>query len=96
MAQHITGKVVSVDAAGNLMTDITANQLENAPQDERIFFRCDEHETRGIFNKDHSQPELTFIAIMGDSGQVQLTIVGESANLMLGIPVGEKVFVAWT
>lgn len=96
MTQHITGQVVSVDAAGNLVTDITANQLENAPQDERISFRCDEHETSGIFNKDHGQPELTFIAIMGDSGQVQLTIVGESAHLMLGIPVGEKVFVAWT
>lgn len=96
MAQRIEGKVVSVDAAGNLMTDITAEKLELAPSDDTVTICCDEHETTGIYTTDHSQPEMTFIAVIGESGHLQLTIVGESAHLMLGIRVGEDVVVAWT
>ena len=96
MAQRIEGKVVSVDAAGNLVTDIMTEQLERAPSDDTVSIRCDEHETTGIYTKDHSQPEMTFIAVIGESGQLQLMIVGESAHLMLGIRVGEEVVVAWT
>ena len=95
MAQSIEGQIVSVDAAGNLLTDITLDQLEQVPRDESVTVHCDEHETTGIYAKDHDQPEMTFIAIAGDDGPLQLTIVGESAHLMLGIQIGEKGVVAW-
>ena len=57
--------------------------------------RCDEHETHGIFAADHSQPEFTLLAMIGDSGCLELCIVGDSAKIMLGVAVGEKVTVKW-
>lgn len=96
MAQKIEGKVVSVDQNGDLVTDITANQLTDVPRDERVFVSCDEHETMGIYGPDHGQPEMTLLAVINDAGCLKLSIVGESARLMLGIDVGEKVVVSWT
>ena len=87
--------MVSVTEAGNLVTDITAEQLRDAPRDESVAVRCDEHETCGIFGRDHGEPESTFLAILDPAGALELEIVGDSASLMLGIRVGEKVVVEW-
>ena len=38
---------------------------------------------------------MTFLAILDDSGPLQLEIVGENASLMLGIRVGQQVTVEW-
>jgi hypothetical protein len=35
------------------------------------------------------------MAILGTSGYLELTIVGESAKLMLGVKLGEKVVIKW-
>lgn len=45
MPQKIEGTVVSIDAAGNLVTDIAAAQLDGLPNDQSVVVRCDEHET---------------------------------------------------
>lgn len=95
MPGRIEGTVVSISAEGNLITDITADQLENAPRDETVLIRCDEHETQGIFTRDHQEPESTFLAVLGPGGTLELEIVGVSASLMLGIRVGERVIVQW-
>ena len=95
MAGKIQGRVVSITAGGNLVTDLTADQLREAPRDERTQIRCDEHFTQGLFPPDHAEPEMTFLAVLDDSGPLQLEIVGESASLMLGIIVGRPVVVEW-
>ena len=95
MPRRIHGQVVSVTESGNLVTDITAEQLRDVPRDERVAIRCDEHETCGIFGRDHQEPESTFLAILDPSGRLELEIVGDSASMMLGIRVGEKVAVEW-
>ena len=91
----IEGTVIAIDEHGNLVTDITAEELAGAPTDEQVSIVCDEHGTLGIHRADHDQPEMTFIAMMGDGGDLQLTIVGDSAHMMLGVKVGEKVVVKW-
>lgn len=91
----IQGKIVAIGESGNLVTDIRAEQLTNAPRDDRVRIRCDEHETTGIFGADHDQPAATLIAILGQGGQLELVIVGDSAQLMLGVTVGEQVEVSW-
>ena len=102
VAQTIEGSVVSIDATGNLITDITTAQLQGVPTDETVSVVCDEHETIGIYSHDHDQPEMTFIAMVGSHSDsvsestLQLVIVGESARIMLGIDVGTKVVVTWT
>jgi hypothetical protein len=91
----IQGSVSSVDSFGNLITDITADMLRDAPQDERTRIICDEHETLGIFRTYEDQPAMTLLALIGSSGFLELAIVGDSAAAMLGIARGAPVTVTW-
>jgi S-adenosylmethionine hydrolase len=91
----IEGSVVAYGETGNLITDITAAQLRNAPTDESVVIVCDEHETMGIFGADHNQPPMTYIALVGESGNLELAIVGDSAKIMLGVARGTPVSVKW-
>ena len=95
MAERIEGRVVSVTDAGSLVTDITAEQLGAAPRDERVRVQCDEHFTLGLFTPDHSEPEMTFLAVINEEQALQLEIVGDSASIMLGIRTGDRVVVEW-
>jgi S-adenosylmethionine hydrolase len=94
-ARKIEGAVQSIDSFGNLITNITSDALANVPRDESLSVVCDEHETRGLFTTYADQPPMTFLALIGSSGNLELSIVGESAALMLGIPVGSPVVVSW-
>ena len=38
---------------------------------------CDEHQTIGIYPADHKEEPFTLMAILGPSGFLELTIVGE-------------------
>ncbi len=95
MPGKIEGTVASVSEAGNLVTDISAEQLDGVPRGDSVTVRCDDHETNGIFEENHNQPAATLIAVIGGSGQLELEIVGDSAKIMLGIAVGERVEVEW-
>ena len=95
MPGQIIGKIIGFTQQGNLVSDITAEQLRQAPHDESVVIRCDEHETNGLFDKDHKQPEATLIAIVGPTGKLELEIVGDSAKIMLGVPIGEAIEVRW-
>jgi len=77
------------------VTDIPCAALGEAPCDSSVTIRCDEHETVGLFTAGHSEPEMSFLALLGDSGFLELTIVGDSAKMMLGVRVGERVSVQW-
>jgi len=91
----IVGQVVSIDSFGNLITNITADQLKDAPRDETLHVHCDEHETHGLFATYGEQPDMTLIALVGSSGFLELAIVGDSAQLMLGVRTGTQVTVTW-
>jgi len=95
VAGRIEGTVASISESGNLVTDISADRLLGAPRGDQVTVRCDEHETLGIFDVDHQQPPSTLIALVGASGCLELEIVAESAKIMLGVPIGEKVEVRW-
>jgi S-adenosyl-L-methionine hydrolase (adenosine-forming) len=91
----IEGIIESIDSFGNLISNITADQLEGAPRGEEVTVECDEHETQGIFATYSDQPEMTLIALIGSSGKLELAIVGESAKIMLGVKVGTPITVRW-
>jgi S-adenosylmethionine hydrolase len=91
----VRGKIVSATEAGNLVTDLTADQLTAAPRGEQTVVRCDEHETRGLFTPDHQEPDFTFLALLNAEGKLELTIVGDSARDMLGLRPGMEVVVEW-
>jgi S-adenosylmethionine hydrolase len=95
VAGRIEGTVTSVSDSGNLVTDIALDQLQGVPTDDQVTIRCDDHETNGIFSADHKQPAATLLALVGTSGFLELEIVGDSAQIMLGVSVGKKIEVCW-
>lgn len=95
MANHIDGEVIEIDSFGNLITNITRDQLKGVPTDESVTVMCDEHETQGIFQTYSDQPELTLVALVGSGDRLELAIVNESAAIMLGVKAGSTVRVSW-
>lgn len=95
MAGKLKGEIVSVDATGNLISDITEHQLNGVPRDESVTIRCDGHTTIGIFPQDHKEPEMTFLAFLDADRRLALALVGASAASFLGIRTGSSVVVSW-
>jgi S-adenosylmethionine hydrolase len=91
----IEGTVVAYGPTGNLITDIANDRLAGAARASGVVVSCDEHETVGIFPPDHEEQPATLLAIQGRGGTLELTIVGDSAKAMLGVPLHEKVVVKW-
>ena len=92
----IEGCVAAIDSFGNLITNISAEQLDGAPTGEQVRIVCGEHETFGIFRAYADQPEMTLIALIGSSGKLELAIVGDSAAIMLGEKVGAPIQITWS
>ena len=96
MAETITGKVTEVTPDGDLLTDITYDQIAKAPSDESVRIIVDEeHETFGIFAANHNQPAMTLISIAQPDSPLRLHLVGDSASMMLGVRPGARVQVKW-
>jgi hypothetical protein len=91
----IQGTITAITDDGDLITSITPAQLADAPRDERTSISCGGHQTMGLFSPDHHEPEMTFLAIV-DENALRLSIVGDSARIMLGLRTGEAVVVEWT
>ncbi len=91
----LSGKVVEVDAEGNLITDVSAASLDQAPQDASLRIVVDEHETFGVYPSDHSQPSMTLVAIAEPDNPLKIVLVDDSASAMLGVQVGAAVELSW-
>lgn len=92
---RIVGMVLEIDSFGNLITNITDEMLTDRPTDNRACVICNIYETWGIFHVYAEQPQGTLIALIGSSGRLELSVVGDNAAARLGIQIGEPVTVAW-
>jgi S-adenosylmethionine hydrolase len=96
MSKTISGNVIEVTQDGDLVTDISVDQLSSVPHDESLKIVVDEeHETFGIFPADHQQPPMTLIAVLGSDDSLRLHLVGDSATMMLGVRKGAPVLLKW-
>ena len=95
MSGLLEGEVVSIAKNGNFVTNFTAEQLSDVPRGDETRVACDEYETLNIFPAEHGQPDSTFLAMIGESGFLELGIVGIPAADMLEIKVGDKVKIQW-
>ncbi len=95
MPGNVQGQIVSFTPEGQAITDIPVDRLNSAPRDISCTTHCDEHHTAGLFPPNHTEPNFTFLAILGEGGFLELVIVGDSAKIMLGLRVGDKVSVKW-
>ncbi len=95
MAHQIQGQVSSIDESGRLISDISNEQVANAPRDESLTIKFGDHATVGLFPADHDQPPATMVASFGSSGFIEIEIVGISLSEMLGVKKGESVTIEW-
>ncbi|MGY8770927.1 MAG: SAM hydroxide adenosyltransferase [Pirellulales bacterium] len=95
MAGTIKGTVVDITDSGDAVTDIENSSLADAPRDESISIACGGHKTVGLSPADHDQPEMTYIAVLGNSGALELSLVGDSAAKFLCLKVGDPVKIVW-
>ncbi|MDB2686682.1 adenosylmethionine-8-amino-7-oxononanoate aminotransferase [Mariniblastus sp.] len=95
MATIASGKVVEIGDGGNLVTDIDLAKVAAAVGNEETKVEFGGHETVGLFEENHGQPEGTMVASVGASGAVEIEIVGMSLGSMLGIGVNTEVKVQW-
>ncbi len=96
MSKTISGTVIEVTPDGDLVTDISVDQLSSVPHDESLKVVVDEeHETFGLFPADHQQPPMTLIAVLGSDNSLRLHLVGDSATMMLGVRKGAPVLLKW-
>lgn len=95
MPGKIEGTVVAYGPTGNLITDIANERLKSVPAGDGVKVICDEHETVGIYPASHVEDAATLMAILGTGGFLELTIVGDSAQMMLGVSLRERVVVKW-
>lgn len=95
LSNQIDGEVASCDSVGNLITNIANDSVAGLVGDENLSVKFGDHETFGIFPTDHGQPDATLVASLGESGCVQIEIVGISLSDMLGIKPGVQVVIAW-
>ena len=91
----VKGTVVSVTDDHRLVTDIPVDALTDAPTDESVTVASGGHKTCCLFPAEHGQAEMTFLAMLGSSGFLELTLVGDDAVLFLGINIGTPVVVRW-
>jgi len=94
-AGTIDGTVVSVNGSGDLVTDIANECLADIPHDESVTVKFGPHETICILPSDHGEPDATMVASLGETGFLQIEIVGISLSDMLGIQPGVAVSVTW-
>lgn len=95
MAHQIEGQVVKIGEEGNLLTDIAIDQVSEIVGHDTVVIKFGGHETIGLFPTDHGQPNATMVASVGQSGFVEIEIVGISLAEMLGIKVEEPVAIIW-
>ena len=95
MPNLIKGKIAQIGESGNLVTDISLDQVSGIPHDESVTVKFGDHETIGLFPATHDQPPATMVASLGKSGFVEIEIVGISLAEMLGIKVEVPVAIRW-
>ena len=95
LAGKIQGHVVAISESGDAITEIQVDRLRDVPTDERVSISCDGHQTSCLFPADHQQPPMTFLAVLGTDGYLQLRLVGDSASAFLGFRPGSQVTIRW-
>ena len=91
---EILGHVVFVDRFGNLLTNVTDQDLSDGfPMipEGRIHVLAFEREIRGLSRSYGEAPVGTILALIGSSGRLEIAQVGGDASERLGLGEGDQV-----
>jgi S-adenosylmethionine hydrolase len=93
-AGGIKGNVISIDAYGNIITNITKELFETHFKEKRFAIRINHIAVREIRqNYGLASEESELIALFNDSGLLEVAIIRGKAASLLGLSVGQNVLV---
>jgi S-adenosylmethionine hydrolase len=95
LSGKIEGRVVSISEAGVAITDVPIDRLSDVPMDESVSITCEGHTTLRLFYPRHNEPDMTFLAMLGESGFLEICLVGDNVEKFLGIRRGSHVLIIW-
>jgi hypothetical protein len=94
--RQIRGQVVLVDSFGNLISNISADDLRRGlPPGEPFDVACAGHATRGMCRTYGDRAESELVALVGSSGMLEVAVVCGSAAERLKAVAGEDVLLTW-
>jgi S-adenosylmethionine hydrolase len=92
VAARLVGSVVEISPTGDLITDLGYDEIVSMGHNGETRVIVDEEfETLGIFDADHKQPDMTLIAVLETGQPLRLSLVSDSASMMLGVKKGARV-----
>ena len=91
----IDGKVVSINEAGDLVTDIPNERVGDIENSGQVKIEIGAHDTIGVHPADHNERAGTLSTIMGSSGFLEVGITGCNINEMLGLKAEQSVKIRW-
>jgi S-adenosylmethionine hydrolase len=93
--RRIVGSIESVDAFGNLISDITEELLPEQTGDRELTVRCGRWEVQGIVRSYGQRSRSSLVALIGSSGRLELAIVEGDAARTLNAAIGDAITVSW-
>lgn len=94
-AARLVGEVESVDHFGNLVTNISRQDLAGVAQHQPLRVACGEHQQIPIVRTYGVQPAGTAVALVGSGGCLELAVVEGNAARVLQAAVGAVVTISW-
>lgn len=90
-AEAIEGEVLAVDAFGNLITNITEQDIATWATGGRVTIACADHVIHGLSRTYAERPAGTLTALVGSAGRLEVAQVAGSAARRLGAGRGARV-----
>jgi len=88
------GEVIHIDHFGNLGSNIRVEDLGEAMEHkEKIIFRINRSEIKGMVNTFGERPVGELIALLGSTGNLSISVVNGNAANQLGVKVGDEMIV---
>jgi len=90
----LTGQVIHIDPFGNLITNITEDDLVSRTPGE-ILVQIGEYAIKGLAKSYFQGLSGKPLALLGSGGRMEIAVGGKSAKEILGLGRGEAVIVQW-
>jgi S-adenosylmethionine hydrolase len=87
--------VITVDAFGNINTNVYEQDLQALPEPRNLVVRLAGREIRGLSNTFGDRPAGELIALIDSDHSLAVAVVNGSAARDLGVDIGEAVEITW-
>jgi S-adenosylmethionine hydrolase len=93
--QQLIGEVESIDRFGNLVTNISRQDLARIAQHQPLKVSCGAHQGIPIVRTYSQQSKGTIVALVGSNGHLELAVVEGNAADAVSATAGMPVTISW-